>query len=280
MAAAAVSTSDTSSSLADKKDFSKYIFHLWTSKTQPIKYLTELLKDLLTDGNLECNADGIKLLSIDSGRTVLIHMKLFKDGFEDFKCEQPVILGINLEHFFRIIKNLENQDTLKLFVTKDNVNRIGIERFNKEENINNTIYQSLIDIPVTQRDIPSPTFNSVIVISSARFQKICREISQFSDKIEIMVVNNTLIFKGYNESASQEIQIKPTSNGMQFEANTPDEIVQGVFKLKSLVQFSKCANLSNTLKIMIRNNYPIVISAEMPGLGFIRLCLAPEVEEE
>ena len=229
---------------------------------------------------MECNADGIKLLSIDSGRTVLIHMKLFKDGFEDFKCEQPVILGINLEHFFRIIKNLENQDTLKLFVTKDNVNRIGIERFNKEENINNTIYQSLIDIPVTQRDIPSPTFNSVIIISSARFQKICREISQFSDKIEIMVVNNTLIFKGYNESASQEIQIKPTSNGMQFEANTPDEIVQGVFKLKSLVQFSKCANLSNTLKIMIRNNYPIVISAEMPGLGFIRLCLAPEVEEE
>lgn len=273
-------TNDNTVSITDKKDFSKYIFHLWTSKTQPIKYLTELLKDLLTDGNLECNADGIKLLSIDSGRTVLIHMKLFKDGFEDFKCEQPVILGINLEHFFRIIKNLENQDTLKLFVTKDNVNRIGIERFNKEENINNTIYQSLIDIPVTQRDIPSPTFNSVIIISSARFQKICREISQFSDKIEIMVVNNTLIFKGYNESASQEIQIKPTSNGMQFEANTPDEIVQGVFKLKSLVQFSKCANLSNTLKIMIRNNYPIVISAEMPGLGFIRLCLAPEVEEE
>jgi proliferating cell nuclear antigen len=278
--AAAEFIPDTSSAISDKKDFSKFIFHLWTSKTQPIKYLTELLKDLLTDGNLECNADGIKLLSIDSGRTVLIHMKLFKDGFEDFKCEQPVILGINLEHFFRIIKNLENQDTLKLFVTKDNVNRIGIERFNKEENINNTIYQSLIDIPVTQRDIPSPTFNSVIIISSARFQKICREISQFSDKIEIMVVNNTLIFKGYNESASQEIQIKPTSNGMQFEANTPDEIVQGVFKLKSLVQFSKCANLSNTLKIMIRNNYPIVISAEMPGLGFIRLCLAPEVEEE
>ena len=279
-AVASNTQSDNASIVIDKKDFSKYIFHLWTSKTQPIKYLTELLKDLLTDGNLECNSDGIKLLSIDSGRTVLIHMKLFKDGFEDFKCEQPVILGINLEHFFRIIKNLENQDTLKLFVTKDNVNRIGIERFNKEENINNTIYQSLIDIPVTQRDIPSPTFNSVIIISSARFQKICREISQFSDKIEIMVVNNTLIFKGYNESASQEIQIKPTSNGMQFEANTPDEIVQCVFKLKSLVQFSKCANLSNTLKIMIRNNYPIVISAEMPGLGFIRLCLAPEVEEE
>jgi DNA polymerase III sliding clamp (beta) subunit (PCNA family) len=75
MMSAVASTHDTSNSniITDKKDFSKYIFHLWTSKTQPIKYLTELLKDLLTDGNLECNADGIKLLSIDSGRTVLIH---------------------------------------------------------------------------------------------------------------------------------------------------------------------------------------------------------------
>ena len=30
------------------KDLSNYQFHLWTSKTAPIKYLTELLKDLLT----------------------------------------------------------------------------------------------------------------------------------------------------------------------------------------------------------------------------------------
>ena len=261
-------------------DFSNHVFHLWTSKTPPIKYLTELLKDLLTEGNLECNADGIKLLSIDSGRTVLIHLKLDKASFEDYKCEQPIVLGINLEHFFKIIKNMENSDTLRLFVTKDNVNRLGIERYNKEENINNTIFQSLIDIPVQRRDIPSPTFKSVIVMSSARFQKVCREISQFSEKIEITCAGNQLIFKGCNESASQEIRIKPSANGMTFEQNCPDEIVQGVFKLKHLVQFSKCANLSSSIRILIRNDYPIVLHCEIPTLGFIRICLAPNAEEE
>ena len=263
-----------------QNDFSKYIFHLWTSKTPPIKYLTELLKDLLTEGNLECSADGIKLLSIDPGRTVLIHLKLDKSSFEDFKCEQPIVLGINLEHFFKIIKNMENSDTLRLFVEKDNVNRLGIERYNKEENINNTIYQSLIDIPVQRRDIPSPSFKSVIVMSSARFQKICREISQFSEKIEITCVGNQLIFKGCNESASQEIRIKPSANGMTFEQNSPDEIVQGVFKLKHLVQFSKCSNLSSNIRILIRNDYPIVLHCDIAGLGFVRLCLAPNAEED
>ena len=43
-------------------DLSKYSFHLCTSKTTPIKYLSELLRDLLTEGNLECSEDGIKLL--------------------------------------------------------------------------------------------------------------------------------------------------------------------------------------------------------------------------
>jgi proliferating cell nuclear antigen len=281
------STSDTTVDTSTQQiitpsqnDFSKYIFHLWTSKTPPIKYLTELLKDLLTEGNLECSADGIKLLSIDPGRTVLIHLKLDKSSFEDFKCEQPIVLGINLEHFFKIIKNMENSDTLRLFVEKDNVNRLGIERYNKEENINNTIFQSLIDIPVQRRDIPSPSFKSVIVMSSARFQKICREISQFSEKIEITCVGNQLIFKGCNESASQEIRIKPSANGMTFEQNSPDEIVQGVFKLKHLVQFSKCSNLSSNIRILIRNDYPIVLHCDIAGLGFVRLCLAPNAEED
>ncbi len=260
-------------------DYSNFAFHLWTSKTAPIKYLTELLKDLLTEGNLECNTEGIKLLSIDSGRTALVHLKLHHDSFEEYICENPLVLGINLENFFKIIKNLENSDTLRLFVNKDNVNRIGIERFNKEENINNTMYMSLIDIPVQSRDIPSPTFKSVIIMSSTRFQKICREISQLSDKIEITCAGNQLIFNGCNENSSQEIRVKPSATGMQFEQNTPDEIVQGVFKLKYLVQFSKCANLSGQVKIYLKNNYPIVLESVMPGLGFIRLCLAPNIEE-
>ena len=103
------STSSTVINTQEKNDFSNYLFHLWTSKTPPIKYLTELLKDLLTEGNLECSEEGIKLLSLDSGRTVLVHMKLLKDSFEDYKCEQPVILGINLEHFFKIIKNISDK---------------------------------------------------------------------------------------------------------------------------------------------------------------------------
>mgnify|MGYP001245212624 CR=1 FL=1 len=261
-------------------DLSKYKFHLWTSKTLPIKYLSELLRDLLTEGNLECNSDGIKLLSVDPTRTVLVHLKLYSNEFEDYKCNEPTVLGLDLEAFFKIIKNMENLDTLRLFVEYEDENAIGIERFNKEENITNSIFLSLMDIPIHDRSVPPASFESVIVISSSRFQRNCREIHQFSDKIEITSINGELIFRGCNSNVKQVIRMKQSSCGIKFETNeNPNEIIQGVFDLKHLVQFSKCANLSSTLKIHIKNDFPLVIQCEVATLGVIKLCLAPQFEE-
>lgn len=263
-------------------DLSKYSFHLCTSKTTPIKYLSELLRDLLTEGNLECSEDGIKLLSVDPTRTVLVHLKLQASKFEEYTCEKTKIIGLNLDDFFKIIKNMENSDILRLFVEKDDENNIGIQRFNKEENIENTIYLSLMDIPVQERKIPPAKFDNVIVMSSGRFQRICREIYQFSEKIEITSINGQLSFKGYNTNVKQEIKVKPVSSGggMRFESNDkPDEIVQGIFDLKHLVQFSKCANLSSCIKIHFKNDFALVIQCDVSNLGTIRLCLAPQSEE-
>ena len=91
----------------------EYNFYLWTSKTPPIKYLIELLRDLLTEGNLECYPDHIKLQAVDPSRVVLIHSRLEGEKFEEYYCPQHIVLGLNMEDLFKIIKNMENSDTLK-----------------------------------------------------------------------------------------------------------------------------------------------------------------------
>jgi proliferating cell nuclear antigen len=257
-----------------------YNFYLWTSKTPPIKYLIELLRDLLTEGNLECYPEYIKLQAVDPSRVVLIHSKLEGDKFEEYHCPERLVLGLNMEDLFKIIKNMENTDTLKLFVKKNNVNKLGIETYCKEENTCDTTYINLMDLPYQNLTIPSQTFDNVISIPSSRFQKICRVIYNFSEKIEIECENSRLKFRGCNNNVKQEIIIKPTNNGMQFiKNNTPDEIIQGFFELKHLVVFSKCSNLSNTIHLHIKNNYPLVLKCNVANLGEIKLCLAPQVDE-
>ena len=68
--------------------------------------------------------------------------------------------------------------------------------------------------------------------------------------------------------------------GMKFIQNdNPDEIIQGEFDLKHLVLFSKCSNLSNTIQLHIKNDFPLVIKCDVSNIGQIKLCLAPQSEE-
>ena len=93
-----------------------------------------------------------------------------------------------------------------------------------------------MDLPYQNLTIPSQTFENVISIPSNRFQKICRVIYNFSEKIEIECENSKLKFRGTNDNVKQEIIIKPASNGMHFiKNNTPEEIIQGFFELKHLL---------------------------------------------
>ena len=254
------------------------IFHLWTSKTNPLKNLSELLRDLLTEGNLECTSKGIRLISVSSNRSVLVHLKLHAENFEEYSCNESLTLGLNMEEYFKVVKLVESNETLRYYVTEEDKNTLAIQRYNKEEDIRNTKFIKLMDIPNDNINIPPISYESVIVMSSSRFQKICKEIYGFSDKIEITSIGNVLYFK----SPNTEICIKPTDNnsGIKYEScDNKDEIIQGTFNLKYLVQFSKCANLSDNVKIHIKNDYPLLVECSVAKLGSVKICLAPQTEE-
>lgn len=256
------------------------LFCLWTSKTKPIKDLFELLHDLINEGNLECTENGIRLINLNHSGSLLIHLKLLKTNFEKYQCNHPITLGLNMEEIFKIIKLVENNETLKLYVSNDDINRLSIERYNKEENIINTKSLALYDITSLQRNLPEIEFDNVIIMPAHRFQKICREFFQFSDKVEIMSHDNTLYFKTDGDRVKQSLSICETDDGITFEKKSgSDCIFRGVFPLKSLAKFSKCANLCTNISIHLKNDCPLIIECKMDDFGVIRLCMMECVDD-
>ncbi len=273
---------------------SQYVFHLWTSKTDILKHLAELLLALLTEGNLECTPEGIRIMCLTADKNSLVHMKLKgkqqpgangsdkTTGFEKYVCKETLNLGLNMEDFFKIIKLVEKKETIRYFVTDENRTELAIQRINQEEAICNTKYIKLMDINTNPMAIPDIAFDNVIVMNSVRFQKICKEIGTFSDLVEIKSIGKTLYFKAHKANIKQEIMIKPTNTdtGMEFEVckNTGD-IIEGVYKLKYLESFSKCANFSPTVKIFLQNDTPLILECEISDLGLIRICISNMVSE-
>tara|TARA_B100001248_G_C27328088_1_gene430026 strand:- start:79 stop:867 length:789 start_codon:yes stop_codon:yes gene_type:complete len=259
----------------------KNILEIKTVQASAFRILIEALKEILTDANFECDETGIKMIAMDSSRTVLVHLKLQADKFESYVCKEKKVLGISMINFFRVIKTMNNNDTLTLFLEKEKDSVLGIKIENSDKNTTSTFHLNLMDLHIDNIQIPSVEFESVITMPSTDFQKTIRDMHNYADLIDIKSVEDHLIFSCKGDFCSQETIIGETQAGMNFAKNKkPDEIIQGEFALKHLVLFGKCTNLCNSIQMFLKNDYPLVIKYTVASLGEIKLCLAPSCNDE
>ena len=256
-----------------------YKIELKTVQSGAFRTLIEALKEILTDANFIFDSNGIKVMAMDSSHTVLVHLKLDAKQFELYKCNERITVGVAMMNFFKLIKTMNNNDTLTLFITDNNPNDLGIRIENSEKNSITTYNLKLMDLNEETIEIPPTTFDSVITLPSTDFQKICRDMSNIAEVMEIKSIGSQLNFSCNGDFASQET-ILGESNGMSFQmTNNENEIVQGLYALKHLVLFTKCTNLCNSIELYLKNDYPLIIKYTVASLGEIKLCLAPKCAE-
>lgn len=69
-----------------------------------LKKLVEALKELVTDGNFDVSSTGISLQAMDSSHVCLVSLQLQEDGFEHFRCDRNLSMGIHLANLSKILK--------------------------------------------------------------------------------------------------------------------------------------------------------------------------------
>jgi len=247
-----------------------------TVQASSFKTLIEALKELLTDTCIEFDETGMKIIAMDTSHIVLVHLKLDASKFEHYYCKNKLSIGVNMLNMHKLIKTINSNDTLTFFMDYCDINHLGIKIENNEKNTKTTYKLNLLDLDNEQISIDPTEFNSVITLPSADFQKICRDMSNVSDVVEIKNIYNQLIFSCRGDFCCQETVLSDNNGIVPSNSN---EIVQGVFKLKYLVIFTKCTNLCNTIELYLKNDYPLIIKYSVASLGEIKLAIAPSQNE-
>jgi proliferating cell nuclear antigen len=253
-----------------------YCLEIRTVQSSAFKILVEALKELLVDTCIEFDDTGLKVISMDNSHVVLVHLKLEATKFEYYYCENKMSIGVNMLNLFKLVRTINSNDTLTLFIEKNDLNHIGIKIENGEKN-QKTVYKlNLLDLNNPNITIDPAEFNSQINLPSVDFQKIIRDMNQLAEYVEIKNINNQLILSCNGEFCSQETILMDNEGINCISNKKSDEIVQGIFSLKYLVLFTKCTNLCSTVELYLKNDYPLICLWRVASLGEIRLCLAPQ----
>jgi proliferating cell nuclear antigen len=253
-----------------------------TVQIAPFRTLMIALKDILLETNISFQPDGIRIVNMDKSHTILVHLYLAASNFEFYECKKDkIIIGVNMFHLFKLINSIDNDDTLTIYIENNDyydgiVSYLALKFENGDIKQCKTQKLKLIEPEQDELEVPDVKFSSIINLPSADFQKIIRDLSCISDKLEIKSVGSELIFKCQGQFASAEIHRAEADESMKFILKQDSsKVIQGEFSLKNLGYFIKCTNLCPQIEVYLENDLPLVVKYNVASLGEIKLCLVP-----
>ena len=139
--------------------------------------------------NIDFTPNGIRIINMDKSHTVLAHMNLAAENFEYFQCKKnKITIGVNMFHLFKLINSIDNDDTLTIYIEKDDFNDgivsyLGLKFENGDIKQCKTQKLRLIEPEPEELEVPNVKFSSIINLPSSDFQKIIRDLTGISDKL-------------------------------------------------------------------------------------------------
>lgn len=261
--------------MVNKEDCSVY---LKTIQTNVIKVLFESLKDLLGDVNMVFTPKGVRICEIDQYETLMVDLFLDSEKLEEYYCPQPSEIGISIPNLYKVLKTMNSNNHLTMYMTKDdpNVLEIMIECDDSVQKSEFTLNLMEIDNE-NNVGFPEDEYKLVLNMTSAEFKQICQNTKSIETKvIKITYSKGIYTFSAEGNIGSQKIthEAQNINSSEDDEADEyVNEIYEGIFNLEKLSSFTKCASITKNVKIYLENDQPLICEYEL-SCGDLNLMLS------
>jgi proliferating cell nuclear antigen len=79
-----------------------------------LKKVLEAIKDLVNDANFDCSGTGFSLQAMDSSHVALVALLLRSEGFEHYRCDRNLSMGMNLGNMAKMLRCAGNDDIITI----------------------------------------------------------------------------------------------------------------------------------------------------------------------
>eukprot|EP00484_Ammonia_sp_Unknown_P001549 CAMPEP_0197021580 /NCGR_PEP_ID=MMETSP1384-20130603/2491_1 /TAXON_ID=29189 /ORGANISM="Ammonia sp." /LENGTH=225 /DNA_ID=CAMNT_0042449441 /DNA_START=209 /DNA_END=886 /DNA_ORIENTATION=+ len=223
---------------------------------------------------------------MDSSHVSLVALKLCKEGFNDYRCDNSLSLGIQFSSLNKILKCMGSKDSLSIQCNENDDVANFVFASEKNDQISNFSLK-LVDIDQEQLGIPDTDYKAVVSMPSTEFQRICRDLSAIGDTLTVSATKEGVKFGVNGDVGKGEMWIKTSTQSNVDEDEDAENIsvsvvepVQQQFSIKFLNNFTKATSLSPTVKISMGPDVPLEVCYEMETTGHLKYYLAPKIDDD
>ncbi|XP_053961123.1 proliferating cell nuclear antigen [Anastrepha obliqua] len=247
-----------------------------------LKKILDAIKDLLNEGTFDCSDSGIQLQAMDNSHVSLVSLTLRSDGFDKFRCDRNLSMGMNLGSMAKILKCANNDDTVTI-KAQDNADTVTFMFESQNQEKVSDYEMKLMNLDQEHLGIPETDYSCVVRMPAMEFARICRDLAQFSESVVICCTKEGVKFSASGDVGSANVKLAQTSSVDKEDEAIVIEMQEPVvltFACRYLNAFTKATPLSNQVQLSMSADVPLVVEYRIAELGHIRYYLAPKIEDD
>ena len=218
---------------------------------------------------------------MDSSHVALVSLNLSMEGFEHYRADSNMVLGVSIANLAKVMKLADNTDAITLSADQDATHlRIVFENAKNERTTEFNL--NLITIDSEHLAIPETEYQSVVTINSNEYSKICKELFSLSETVQVTTTPDHVTFSVEGEVGSGSVKLGQNEGNQQADQTVLEvqEPVSQQFALRYLNMFNKAASISNFTRLCLHQEQPLVVEFKIENLGVLKYFLAPKISDE
>ncbi|KAL3523935.1 hypothetical protein ACH5RR_016769 [Cinchona calisaya] len=258
------------------------MFELRLVQGSLLKKVLESIKDLVNDANFDCSSTGFSLQAMDSSHVALVALLLRSEGFEHYRCDRNLTMGMNLGNMAKMLKCAGNDDIITI-KADDGTDTVTFMFESPSQDKISDFEMKLMAIDSEHLGIPEAEYEAIIRMPSAEFARICKDLSSIGDTVVISVTKEGVKFSTRGDIGAANIVCRQNATVDKPEEATIIEMQEPVtltFALRYMNSFTKATPLAEQVTISMSSELPVVVEYKVAEMGYIRFYLAPKIEEE
>jgi len=121
---------------------------------------------------------------MDGSHVALVSLSLSMEGFEHYRADTSMVLGINVALLSKVMKLADPSDSITL-MAEDQATHLKLIFENTKQERTTEFTLNLISLDVEHLAIPETEYSSVVSINASEFSKICRELYSLNETLTI-----------------------------------------------------------------------------------------------
>lgn len=247
-----------------------------------LKKVLDAIKDLLNEATFDCSESGLQLQAMDNSHVSLVSLNLRSEGFENYRCDRNLSMGMNLASLAKILKCSNNDDVVTI-KAQDNADIVTFTFESKNGERVSEFDMKLMNLDQEHLGIPETDYACVVKMGSSEWARIVRDLSQFGESITIACSKQGVKFSSTGDIGTGNVKLAQNSSADGAKDQISIELQEPVtltFASRYLNAFAKASSLADQVQLSMSPEVPLVVEFKVSEIGYIRYYLAPKIEDE